>query len=105
MQNNMTPIPRMRTIKEAYGWLKEQDPSTGLSCNAFRKLVVQGKIPSLHVGNRRLLSVEKTLLFSFGMFDMPAGNGVVLAAEEIHGTLYDALGDALTLHQNHGFPS
>lgn len=58
MQNNKTPIPRMRTIKEAYGWLKEQDPSTSLSCNAFRKLVVQGKIPSLHVGNRRLLNVD-----------------------------------------------
>ena len=57
------------------------------------------------LSNRRLLRAEKTLLFSFGMFDVPAGNGVVLAAEEIHGTLYDALGDALTLHQNHGFPS
>ena len=58
MQNNMTPIPRMRTIKEAYCWLKEQDPSTSLSCNAFRKLVIQGKIPSMNVGNRRLLNVD-----------------------------------------------
>ena len=54
----MAEILKMRTINEAYNWLKKQDPETGLTQNAFRKLVIQGKIPSLHVGNRRLLNVD-----------------------------------------------
>lgn len=54
----MAEILKMRTINEAYNWLKKQDPETCLTQNAFRKLVVQGKIPSLHVGNRRLLNVD-----------------------------------------------
>lgn len=63
MQNNMTPIPRMRTIKEAYEWLRQQDPQTGITKNAFRVMVVSGQIPSLKVGNKYLLNVDKMIPF------------------------------------------
>ena len=51
----------MRTIREAYGWLKNQDPETCLSYNAFRKIVLKGNIPALKVGNRYLLNVDAIL--------------------------------------------
>lgn len=63
MQNNMTPIPRMRTIKEAYEWLHQQDPQTGITKNAFRTMAVSGQIPSLKVGSKYLLNVNKMIPF------------------------------------------
>ena len=54
----MAEILKMRTINEAYNWLKKQDPETCLTRNAFRKMVGQGKIPFLQIGNRRLLNVD-----------------------------------------------
>ena len=65
MQNNMTPIPRMRTIKEAYEWLCQQDPQTGITKNAFRTMVVSGQIPSLKVGSKYLLNVDKMIPFLY----------------------------------------
>lgn len=61
MEKSTTLIPRMRTIREAYGWLKNQDPETCLSYNAFRKIVLKGNIPALKIGNRYLLNVDAIL--------------------------------------------
>lgn len=61
MEKTTTLIPRMRTIREAYGWLKNQDPETCLSYNAFRKIVLKGNIPALKIGNRYLLNVDAIL--------------------------------------------
>ena len=55
----MAEIPKMRTINAAYQWIMEQDSQTCLTRNAFRGMVVQGRIPSIKVGNRFLVNVDK----------------------------------------------
>ena len=55
----MAEIPKMRTINAAYQWIIEQDSQTCLTRNAFRGMVVRGRIPSIKVGNRFLVNVDK----------------------------------------------
>jgi len=49
---------RMRTIQQAAEWLKETDPSSALSQNAIRRLVLTGVIPHVPVGSKRLIALE-----------------------------------------------
>lgn len=49
---------RMRTIQQAAEWLKETDPSSALSQNAIRRLVLTGAIPHVPVGSKRLIALE-----------------------------------------------
>lgn len=49
---------RMRLITEAYAEILENDPDTAITMSAFRRLVVGGRIPSIMIGNKRLVSME-----------------------------------------------
>lgn len=49
---------RMRLISEAYAEIKETDPNTAITMTAFRRLVLDGRIPSIMIGNKRLVSME-----------------------------------------------
>lgn len=49
---------RMRTIDEGYKEIKTNDPDTGLSKTAWRRLVITGEIPSVCVGTKRLVNME-----------------------------------------------
>ena len=54
---NNTPrkLPRMRSLPKAYAAIKE------LSMRALRRMVRSGELPSVTVGNRRLINLD--LLF------------------------------------------
>ena len=47
-----------RTIREAAVWFKSQDPQTCLTETAIRTLVRSGKVPSVRVGKKSLVTLE-----------------------------------------------
>ena len=47
-----------RTIREAAVWFKSQDPQTCLTETAIRTLVRSGKVPSVRVGKKDLVTLE-----------------------------------------------
>lgn len=46
-------IPRMRTIKQAAEYFKQQDPETQVTFWKLRELVLDGKIPFIISGKKR----------------------------------------------------
>ena len=54
---------RMRLISEAYAEIKEADPKTAITMTAFRRLVLDGRIPSIMIGNKRVVSMESVESF------------------------------------------
>ena len=54
---------RMRLISEAYDEIKEADPNTAITMTAFRRLVLAERIPSIMIGNKRLVSMEDVEYF------------------------------------------
>lgn len=58
MSNN---IPKMRTIPMAYEEIKKADPHTCLTLRALRRMVNNGEVPCVMVGNKRLVDLD--LLF------------------------------------------
>lgn len=60
---NNTPckLPRMRSLPKAYAAIKELDSETAFSMRALRRMVRSGELPSVTVGNRRLINLD--LLF------------------------------------------
>ena len=51
-------MPRMRTIQEAAKELKEIDPNTALTPYAIQRMVLNGTIPCINVGKKRLINME-----------------------------------------------
>ncbi len=49
---------RVRNIKQAYLYIKEQDSETALTEYAFRNIVKSGKIPTFKIGNKILLNLD-----------------------------------------------
>lgn len=54
-------ILKIRTIKEIIKEVKKMDENTALNENALRTLVRNGKIPSVKVGNKNLLTLKDVL--------------------------------------------
>ena len=54
---------KMRLITEAYAEIKEADPNTAITMTAFRRLVLDGRIPSIMIGNKRVVSMESVESF------------------------------------------
>ena len=54
---------RLRLISEAYAEIKEADPNTAITMTAFRRLVLDGRIPSIMIGNKRVVSMESVESF------------------------------------------
>lgn len=54
-------LPRMRLVDQAYEELKQLDPNTAISKNFIRKLAKSGKIHTVQVGRRTLLSFDSLL--------------------------------------------
>ena len=55
-------LPRMRTLKQAYELLKEEDPDTGITMREIRRIVENDEIEIYCVGRKKLINVD--LLFS-----------------------------------------
>ena len=51
-------INHLRTIEGAADWVKALDPNTSLTATAIRRLVKQGKLPSLAIRSKRLVALE-----------------------------------------------
>lgn len=51
-------MQRMRTIKEAYKEIKEKDKDTALTVTGLRRLVNEGTIPCVLIGNKTLIAME-----------------------------------------------
>lgn len=54
---------RMRLISEAFAEIKEADPNTAITMTGFRRLVLDERIPSIMIGNKRLVSMEDVEYF------------------------------------------
>lgn len=50
---------RMRTIKQAYKEIKEQDNNTAITYNGLRLAVLNCDIPSIKRGNRFLVNMDR----------------------------------------------
>ena len=51
-------IPRMRTIQEAAAALRKIDPDTAVTPYRIRQLVLDGTIPHVRAGNKRLVNLD-----------------------------------------------
>lgn len=49
---------KMRLISEAFAEIKEADPNTAITMTGFRRLVLDGKIPSVSIGKKRLVDMQ-----------------------------------------------
>ena len=52
-------MPEYRTIDKAFDSIKARDPDTCLTRGALRRLVRSGKVPSVRIGTKYLLDVER----------------------------------------------
>ena len=55
-----------RTIREAAVWFKSRDPQTCLTETAIRTLVRSGKVPSVRVGKKYLVTLEALEVYLAG---------------------------------------
>lgn len=53
----------MRIAKEIAKEIKALDPNTGLSESSIRRLIKEGKIQSIQVGNRHLINLDLVIEF------------------------------------------
>ena len=60
-------MPRMRTIQETAKELRETDPNTALTPYAIRQMVLNGTIPCINVGKKRLINMDVLEGFLCGM--------------------------------------
>lgn len=63
---------RMRTINDAFDYVKEIDPNTALTKTALRRLVITGAIPSTRIGQKYLISLENLEAYLSGDLTQPS---------------------------------
>lgn len=51
-------MPRIRTIQEAAAELKQSDPNTAVTPYAIRQMVLNGTIPCIYAGKKRLINMD-----------------------------------------------
>ena len=61
IESNNNRIPRMRTIAQAYKAIKESDPNTAFTMRALRRMVDNKEIPTVSIGNKRLINLDLLL--------------------------------------------
>ena len=61
--NISNPLPRMRTLVPACELLKECDSQTAITKHWVRSLVLEGKVPSVMVGRKRLIDVDALIRY------------------------------------------
>ncbi len=64
--------PRMRTIDQAVAWLRENDPDCAFTKTALRRLVVTGQCPSVRIGVKYLIDIDRLSDFLRGSLPEPA---------------------------------
>ena len=56
--NVIRTLPRMRTIPKAYAEIKALDSGTSFSMRALRRMVKNGEMPTVTVGNKQLINLD-----------------------------------------------
>ncbi len=51
-------MPRIRTIIEAAAELRKADPNTAITPYAIRQMVLNGEIPHIKAGKKRLVNMD-----------------------------------------------
>jgi len=51
----------MRGLKQAIEYLKNQDPETGLTLFALRRMVKMGEIACVHSGRKQIIDIDALL--------------------------------------------
>ena len=54
----MSPLPRMRTIRETALYFKETDHGTAITETMLRRLTATGELPSVRIGVNFLLNLD-----------------------------------------------
>ena len=54
---------RIRTLSEAYSYIKEMDADTAITANALRRMVISGQVPCIKVGKKYLIDID--VLFEY----------------------------------------
>lgn len=69
--------PRMRTIQEAAAELRRIDPDTAITPYFIRRLVLDGTIPHVSAGNKRLVNLDTIARLSRCLARSRTGNASV----------------------------
>ncbi len=56
-------MSRIRTLSQAYEYIKESDEGTAITPNALRRMVVTGQVPCTKIGKKYLIDLD--VLFEF----------------------------------------
>jgi len=56
-------MSKIRTLTEAYEYIKKMDTETAITPNALRRMVVSGHIPCIKVGKKYLIDLD--VLFEY----------------------------------------
>jgi hypothetical protein len=56
-------MARIRTLSEAYNYIKDMDPETAITRNALRRMVVSGNVPCVKAGKKYLIDMD--VLFEY----------------------------------------
>ena len=59
-------MSRLRTLDAAISEIKRQDPNTSLTRNALRQAVIEGRIPCVMFGKKRLVDVNTVMRYLTG---------------------------------------
>ncbi len=51
-------MARLRVLNDAYMYIVSEDPETDLTKHGLRRYVLEGKIPSLQNGKKRLINLD-----------------------------------------------
>lgn len=57
---------KLRTLSEAYNYIKEQDPDTALTPWAIRIMIVSGEVPCIKSGKKYLIDMDRLLDYLTG---------------------------------------
>lgn len=64
-------MPQMRTLEQAYLWLKDRDADTAITKTGLRRLVTTGQLPAVRVGSKYLVNLEVLEAFLSGTNIIP----------------------------------
>lgn len=61
--NNQNNTPRLRTIPKAIEEIKTVDPNTALTLRALRRMVNNGEVKTINIGNKHLINLDELMDF------------------------------------------
>lgn len=72
MQNINLSNRHVRTIGKTAEWLRSIDEGTPICYSTIRNAVIDGKVPCVKIGNKRLVVIEEVYRYFYGVDIDPA---------------------------------